>query len=197
MAVVLSRNCLGTPASLAARPDPDPPGPSVGIRTRAMRVGRPSAAAALADTAICNCPSTVCRNGVTFRSVRLLSKLLTRYWGYLALIIAIFGFFARSLGLTVVLILSLAALGYFLVQAPVWCCAVTRTGDLCRDNSHGLLLGCHRRQHKWQRLRQTFTPAGGRALLSAGKSAGGLIVLIRGLFAGVQSLIAIGAYLLR
>jgi hypothetical protein len=129
--------------------------------------------------------------------VRLLSKLLTRYWGYLALIIAIIGFFAHSLGLAVVLILSLAALGYFLLQAPVWCCAVTRTGDLCRDNSRGLLLGCHRRQHKWQRLRQTFTPAGGRALLSAGKSAGGLVVLVGGLFAGVQSLIAIGAYLLR
>jgi len=127
--------------------------------------------------------------------MRLLSRFLTRYWGYLALVIAVFGFFAHSLALAVILVLSLAALGYFLVQAPVWCCAVTRTGELCRDNSRGLLLGCHRRQHKWQRLRQTFTPAGGRALLSAGKSASGLLVLVGGLFAGVQSLIALGSLL--
>jgi hypothetical protein len=128
--------------------------------------------------------------------MRLLSRFLTRYWGYLALVIAILGFFAHALGLAVILALSLAALGYFLLQAPVWCCAVTRTGQLCRDNSHGLLLGCHRRQHKWQRLRQTFTPTGGRALLSAGKSASGLVVLIGGLFAGIQTLIAIGDILL-
>lgn len=141
-------------------------------------------------------PSTVGHNRVTFRGMGQLAKFLTRYWGYLALVIAIFGFSAHSLGFAVILVLSLAALGYFLVQAPVWCCAVTRTGDLCRDNSHGLLLGCHRRQHKWQRLRQTFTPAGGRALLSAGKSASGLLVLVGGLFAGIQALIAIGEILL-
>ena len=128
--------------------------------------------------------------------MQLLTKLLTRYWGYLALVIAILGFFAHSLGLAVILALSLAALGYFLLWAPVWCCAVTRTGQLCRDNSHGLLMGCHRRQHKWQRLRQAFTPSGGRAVLSAGKSASGLLVLIGGLFAGVQALVAIGAILL-
>ena len=136
--------------------------------------------------------STAHHIGVTFRSMRVLSRLLTRYWGYLALIIAVAGFFAHSLGLAVILALSLAALGYFLLQAPVWCCAVTRTGQPCRDNSNGLLLGRHRRQHKWQRLRQAFTPAGGLAVLAAGKTAGGLLVVIGGLFAGIQTLITIG-----
>jgi len=108
------------------------------------------------------------------------------------LAVAVLGFVFHSLSWAVILALSLAALGYFLVAAPVWCCAVTRTGELCRDNSRGLLLGCHRRQHRWQRLKQTFTPAGGRAMLAAGKSASGLLVLIGGLFAGVQALIAAG-----
>jgi len=124
--------------------------------------------------------------------MKLLTQLLTRYWGYLALVIAVFGFFAHSLGFAAILVLSLAALGYFLVQAPVWCCAVTRTGEMCRDNSRGLLLGCHRRQHRWQRLKQTFTPTGGRAVLVAGKSASGFLALLGGVVAGVQVLIAAG-----
>ena len=49
-----------------------------------------------------------------------LSRLLTRYWGYLALAIAVAGYFFHTFGLAVILILSIAALGYFLLQAPVW-----------------------------------------------------------------------------
>jgi hypothetical protein len=100
---------------------------------------------------------------------------------YLALVIAALGFFLHSLGFAVILALSLAAFRYFLLQAPVWCCAVTRKGELCRKNSHGLLLGCSIRQHKWQRTWQTFTPTGGRAVLAAGRSASGFLVLVGGL----------------
>lgn len=125
-----------------------------------------------------------------------LTQLLTRYWGYLALAVAVLGFFFHSLGLAVILALSLAALGYFLVAAPVWCCAITRQGLLCRENSYGLLLGCWRRQHKWQRLHQSFTPAGGRAVLSAGKSVGGFLALVGGVVAGIQVLIAAGGIVL-
>jgi hypothetical protein len=124
------------------------------------------------------------------------ARLFTRNWGYLALALAIFGLVTHDFGFMAILILSLAALGYFLVAAPVWCCAVTRTGQLCRDNSRGLLLGCHRRQHRWQRVKQTFTPAGGRAVLAAGKSASGLLALIGGVAAGVQVLIVAGALVL-
>jgi hypothetical protein len=92
--------------------------------------------------------------------VKIITRLLTRYWGYLALAVAVAGYFLHSLGLAVSLALSLAALGYFLLQAPVWCGAEIRTGEPCRKNSHGLLRGCSIRQHKWQRVRQTFPPAG-------------------------------------
>src|SRR5579862_6277324 len=110
--------------------------------------------------------------------MKLLTRLLTHYWGYLALAAAVVGFILHSLGLAVVLALSLAAFGYFLLQAPVWCGAQIRTGEPCRNNSHGLLRGCSIRQHKWQRVRQTFTPGGGRAILAAGKSAGGFLALL-------------------
>ena len=129
--------------------------------------------------------------------MKKLTRFLTRYWGYLALIVTISGYFGHRLALTVIFALSLAAFGYFLVQAPVWCCAITRKGEMCRENSHGLLLGCWRRQHKWQRVRQTFTPAGGRAMLMAGRSASGFLVLVGGLFAGIQTLVTIGRIVIR
>ena len=129
--------------------------------------------------------------------MKKLANILMRYWGYLALLLAISGYFGHRLALTVVLALSLAAFGYFLVQAPVWCCAITRKGEMCRENSHGLLLGCWRRQHKWQRARQTFTPTGGRAMLMAGRSVGGFLVLVGGVFAGIQALVTIGSMVIR
>ena len=52
--------------------------------------------------------------------------------------------------------LSTAATAYFLFQVPNWCGAVNRNGTLCRDNSSGLLIGCYRRQHKWQKIKPTF-----------------------------------------
>jgi hypothetical protein len=48
------------------------------------------------------------------------------------------------------------ALIYFLFQAPLTCGAEIRGGGHCRNNSHGILLGCHLRQHKWQRFRDVF-----------------------------------------
>jgi len=127
--------------------------------------------------------------------VKILSKQLARYWGYVAVVLAVGGFFLHEIALAVILALSLAALGYFLVQAPVWCGAETRAGEHCRKNSHGLLRGCSYRQHKWQRMRQTFTPAGGRALVATCKSLGGALAMIGGVVAGVQVLITGGAML--
>jgi|HubBroStandDraft_5_1064220.scaffolds.fasta_scaffold441334_2 hypothetical protein len=131
-------------------------------------------------------PST----GSYVRCVKDLAGLLTRYWGYLAVVVAVAGFALHSFGLAVILILSAAALGYFLLGAPVWCGAETRTGEHCRRNSYGLLRGCTFRQHKWQRLKQTFTPAGARAVISTCKSVSGGLAGIGGVVAGVQVLIA-------
>ena len=63
-----------------------------------------------------------------------------------------------------VLILSVGAVVYFLFQAPLWCGAVTREGTLCRNNSSGLLIGCHLREHKWQKLKMAFVPKAWREL---------------------------------
>ena len=63
-------------------------------------------------------------------------------------------FVASAIGL--ILILSVAALGYFLFQAPLWCGATTREGESCRNNSSGLLIGCHLREHKWQKIKMAF-----------------------------------------
>ena len=125
--------------------------------------------------------------------MKRLTRLLTRYWGYLAVAIAVTGYFLHGLKLAVVLVLALGALGYFLFQAPMWCGAETRKGEWCRRNSHGLIRGCSLRQHKWQRLRQTFTPAGARAVVATSKSVSGALGTIGGVVAGVQVLIAAGA----
>jgi hypothetical protein len=96
--------------------------------------------------------------------------LLRRYWGFLALAAALGCWVGLVLGKVttavfgLVLILSVAAVVYFLFQAPLWCGAVTREGTLCRNNSSGLLIGCHLREHKWQKLKMTFVPKAWREL---------------------------------
>jgi hypothetical protein len=42
------------------------------------------------------------------------------------------------------------------VLAPVWCGADTRRHESCRNNSWGLLLGCHLREHRWQKFKMMF-----------------------------------------
>lgn len=121
-----------------------------------------------------------------------IARLFTRYWGYMAVVVAVAGFFLHSIGLAVVIALALAALGYFLLQAPVWCGAETRKGEHCRRNSHGLLRGCSYRQHKWQRTRQTFTPAGARAVMATCKSVSGSLATVASVVAAVQFLVAAG-----
>jgi hypothetical protein len=125
-------------------------------------------------------------------SSRSAAKLLVSYWGYLALVMAVAGFFMHALGVMVVLALGLGSLGYFLFQAPVTCCAEIRSGEWCRNNSHGLLRGCHIRQHKWQRLKKTFTPAGARSIFQTSKTIGGALGTFSGAVAGVQILVAAG-----
>jgi hypothetical protein len=85
-----------------------------------------------------------------------MGKFLRRYWGYLALGAVILGWITHTAAYAVIIILSVLALVYFLVQAPLTCGAAIRKGDHCRNNSHGLLLGCWIRQHKWQRARDVF-----------------------------------------
>ena len=116
-------------------------------------------------------------------------KWLLRYWGYLALAAGIVGWFTHTLTVVVILVLSVAAVGYFLLQTPVWCGAITRGDQLCRNNSHGLLLGCHLREHKWQKIKMVFAVKGwqiiNRGLWSSPKE----------ILATVGGLISIGTFL--
>lgn len=104
-------------------------------------------------------------------------KGLWRYWGYLALALAIIGLVTHAFGYAIIGIFSLGALGYFLIQAPAWCGAMTRRGQMCRNNPSGVLLGCHLREHKWQKIRMTFVPKAWRQLN-------------RGLWAGPKEILA-------
>jgi len=51
--------------------------------------------------------------------------------------------------------LSLAIALWAAFQAPATCGAPIRAGSTtgCRNNAHGLLLGCWIRQHRWQKLK--------------------------------------------
>jgi hypothetical protein len=91
-------------------------------------------------------------------------KHLFRYWGYYAFVVLISAWLTHALGPVVLIVASVVVSAYFLFQAPVWCCAINRDHTLCRNNSAGLLLGCSKRQHKWQKLKMIFVPAGWRAL---------------------------------
>jgi hypothetical protein len=110
---------------------------------------------------------TVCVSRVNVLSM---GHFLGRYWGVLALLAAVACWVGVVLGkvttaiVGLVLVLSVAALLYFLFQAPLWCGAVTRDGLLCRNNSSGLLIGCHLREHKWQKIKMTFVPKAWRKL---------------------------------
>ena len=95
----------------------------------------------------------------------LIMAMLKRYWGFFALAAALVCWAALVAGkvtssaAAAILILSLAAVEYFSFQAPLlWCGAQIRRGDFCRNNCSGLLLGCHLRQHKWQKLKTVFQP---------------------------------------
>jgi hypothetical protein len=102
-------------------------------------------------------------------------RWLRRYWGFPALLVAIgccVGIMAGEVATSVVaivLVLSVAAVAYFLFQAPLWCGAVTRDGGLCRNNSSGVLIGCYLREHKWQKLKLVFIP---KAAAPTGRQAG-------------------------
>ena len=85
-----------------------------------------------------------------------MGKILRSYWGYIALALAITGWVTHAVGYAVIAVVSLLALIYFLFQAPLTCTAERRIGGHCRNNSRGLLMGCHIRQHKWQVARDIF-----------------------------------------
>ncbi|MCI2421554.1 hypothetical protein MOQ72_29375 [Saccharopolyspora sp. K220] len=80
-------------------------------------------------------------------------KLLRKYWGYVAALVLVYGWFSGSLGPNILIVLSAVTFLYSLFQAPVWCCAETRNQEFCRNNANGILMGCWIREHRWQKLK--------------------------------------------
>jgi hypothetical protein len=85
---------------------------------------------------------------------------LSRNAGYLVFVVVAAGWLALLgssvppiLLLFVILAFSVLQTGYFFFEVPLWCGARNRNGTLCRNNTRGLLWGCHLREHKWQRLK--------------------------------------------
>lgn len=98
------------------------------------------------------------------RLQRQLQSSLIRYWGWLALLIFLWRLSDGELDLWSVA-LAAVALFYFAFSAPAWCGAVIRSDQLCRRNAYGLLMGCHLREHRFQKLTLVIVPRSWRALM--------------------------------
>ncbi|MFF9085411.1 hypothetical protein ACF1BE_03105 [Streptomyces sp. NPDC014991] len=79
---------------------------------------------------------------------------LGQWWGVLAAALLIAAWINGAAGPVVIAALSAAVLLWSFFQAPVTCKAPVRgRDDGCRNNATGLLMGCHIRQHRWQKLK--------------------------------------------
>ncbi|MFE7213296.1 hypothetical protein ACFU93_25545 [Streptomyces sp. NPDC057611] len=81
-----------------------------------------------------------------------------KYWGWVVFAVLVAGWLTFDFGPVVLVVLSGVSAFYFFFSVPVWCGAAGR-GGTCRNNSHGVLMGCHLRQHKWQKLKMIFWTA--------------------------------------
>ncbi|MEV7418279.1 hypothetical protein [Streptomyces sp. NPDC089919] len=78
-------------------------------------------------------------------------KDFQKYWGWAVFAVLLAGWLTSDLGPGLLLALSGVCTVYFFFLAPAWCGALGRDGA-CRNNSKGVMMGCHIRQHKWQKL---------------------------------------------
>lgn len=83
-------------------------------------------------------------------------KGLSRWLGFAFVVALLAALPTRAVPATMLFALSGLSLLWALFFAPVWCGAVTRKGQFCRNNSWGLLLGCHLREHRWQKFKMMF-----------------------------------------
>lgn len=84
-------------------------------------------------------------------------KILRRHWGLVLLLLLVAVWWTGNAGPELLYILSAGVVIWSLLQAPAWCGAATRKrGTFCRNNSYGLLLGCHIREHRWQKFKLLF-----------------------------------------
>jgi hypothetical protein len=92
----------------------------------------------------------------TKRRPSAVGRLLARYFGWVALGIALVWWGHFDPVVTAGLVLTAAL--YIGFRMPTWCGAMTRDATLCRRNANGVLMGCSYRQHRWQKLRLAIIP---------------------------------------
>jgi hypothetical protein len=122
-----------------------------------------------------------------------------KYWGWAVFAVLVAGWLTSDLGPMVLLLLSAVSGVYFFFSAPAWCGAVGRDGA-CRNNSRGVLMGCHLRQHKWQKLKMIVLRERWRQLArelfpnatTALATLGGIVAVTSGVAATLQPLFGTG-----
>ncbi len=123
-------------------------------------------------------------------------KRLGQMWGYLILGVVVYGWLGAAMGPGVIALLSGLVVLYALFQAPMWCCATTRSGEPCRNNSYGILLGCHVRQHKWQKMRMAVSASSWSQLTRRVLSSVGGVAASVSALASVASVVVAAAALI-
>jgi hypothetical protein len=138
---------------------------------------------------------------VTTRATRQSAEeKVPKYWGYAALVLLIAAWWTYANGTISVapitlILLTLVNAYYFLFQVPLPCCATTRPGQYCRNNSWGLVGACSITQHKFQKLFMLVQPWRwndvSRRLCSRFPGALALLALMATIASGVVSVIRI------
>lgn len=126
-------------------------------------------------------------------------KGISSYWGWIAFAVLLVGWLTSSFGPVVLVALSAVSGFYFFFQAPAWCGAPGRNGT-CRNNSKGVMMGCHLRQHKWQKIKMVIVRERWRILArelfpnptTALASLGGILALFSSIAAMLQPLFGKG-----
>jgi hypothetical protein len=126
-------------------------------------------------------------------------KGLGKYWGWAVFAVLLVGWVTSDLGPGALLALSALSAVYFFFRAPAWCGALGRDGA-CRNNSKGVLMGCHLNQHKWQKLKMVVVRERWRQLArelfpnptTALATVGGVVAIMSGLVATLQPVFGAG-----
>jgi len=116
---------------------------------------------------------------------------LARWWGFALVVAVLAALPSREVPAAILFVLSGLGLVWVLFFAPVWCGAETRGHKSCRNNSWGLLLGCHLREHRWQKFKMMFVNRRWQQLRDLWSSPREVIATVSGLIAIVGAVVAI------
>jgi hypothetical protein len=123
-------------------------------------------------------------------------RAFARWWGFALVVALLAALPTRAVPATLLFALSGLGLVWALFLAPVWCGAVTRKGEFCRNNSWGLLLGCHLREHRWQKFKMMFVSRRWQQLNSGlWSSPGAVLATVSGLITMILFFVAIVQWL--